>query len=62
MNKVPVPVNPTMMFVEYKLHRTEDMKIQIDEALPLDKLNPTWSEGDTLKITIEDNRVTLTKL
>ena len=51
-----------MMFLEYKIHRTEDMKIQIDEALSLEKLNPTWSDGDTLKVTIEDDRITLTKL
>jgi len=62
MNKIPVPVNPTMMFLEYKIHRTEDMNIQFDEALSLDKLNPTWSDGDTLKVTIEGDRITLTKL
>lgn len=51
-----------MMFLEYKIHRTEDMNIQFDEALSLDKLNPTWSDGDTLKVTIEGDRITLTKL
>ena len=54
--------NPTMMFLEYKIHRTSDWKIQFDSALELTKLNPEWREGDTLGLSIQDGRVTLTKL
>lgn len=54
--------NPTMLFVEYKIHRTSDWKIQFDSALELTKLNPEWKEGDVLGLSVQDGRVTLTKL
>lgn len=49
-----------MMFVDYKVYRTDDGRIQFDEDLSLENLtNGLWKEGDKLTVTIQDNRVTL---
>lgn len=59
MSTVEGPECP-MMFVDYKLHRTVDGRIQFDEELTLDKLTKgKWTEGELLTLTIEDSRITL---
>lgn len=51
-----------MTFLSYEIHRNDKEQIQFDEELDLKKLNAKWEEGDILRLSIEDGRVTLTKL
>lgn len=54
---------PTMTFVDYKLYANKDTKVfQLDEELNLGQLfNGDVKEGDTLRVTIEDGKVTFRK-
>lgn len=54
---------PTMTFVDYKLFANKDTKVfQLDEELNLGQLfNGDVKEGDTLRVTIEDGKITFRK-
>lgn len=55
--------SPTTMFVDYKLYANKETnEFQLDEELNLGQLfNHDVKEGDTLRVTIQDGRITFKK-
>ena len=58
-----VDVSNTMTFVDYKLYANKETKeFQLDEELNLGQLfNYDVKEGDTLRVTVQDGRITFKK-
>lgn len=52
-----------MMFVDYKLYANKETKVfQLDEELKLGSIfNGDVKEGDTVRVTVEDGRITFKK-
>ncbi len=50
-------------FLDYKIYRTEDCKIQLDKELGLYQLTQgNWKEGDFLTVEVDDGLVTFAKV
>tara|TARA_B100001564_G_C20584344_1_gene644746 strand:+ start:570 stop:773 length:204 start_codon:yes stop_codon:yes gene_type:complete len=58
-----VDVSKTVTFVDYKMYANKETKeFQLDRELNLGQLfNGDVKEGDTLRVTVEDGRITFRK-